>query len=42
MKRTKKNKMLYIKTFIKEWQGVALIYLILIIINVLWIIFYNK
>lgn len=42
MKRTTKNKMLYIKTFIKEYKGVAIIYSILTIINVLLIIFYSK
>lgn len=42
MKRTQKNKMLYIKTFMQEYKGVMLIYLILTIINVLCIIFYNK
>ena len=42
MKRTKKNKMLYIKTFIQEYKGMALVYLILTIINILWIMFYNK
>ena len=40
-KRTKKNKMLYIKEFFKQYGGCMLLYAILTILNVLFIIFYE-